>query len=139
MSKVEEAAETSVLQIPVEGMTCASCVQRVERAIGKVDGVESVDVNLATNKATVRSKNGMPAKTIIDVVTGGGYDVPLTTGVIDVGGMTCANCVNRVRKALAKVEGVVAADVNLRSEERRVGKECESRCGWCHEKEADVR
>src|SRR5690625_6814242 len=78
MSKVEEAAETSVLQIPVEGMTCASCVQRVERAIGKVDGVESVDVNLATNKATVRSKNGMPAKTIIDVVTGGGYDVALT-------------------------------------------------------------
>ena len=120
MSKVEEAAETSVLQIPVEGMTCASCVQRVERAIGKVDGVESVDVNLATNKATVRSKNGMPAKTIIDVVTGGGYDVPLTTGVIDVGGMTCANCVNRVRKALAKVEGVVAADVNLATEQATV-------------------
>ena len=120
MSKVEEAAETSVLQIPVEGMTCASCVQRVERAIGKVDGVESVDVNLATNKATVRSKNGMPAKTIIDVVTGGGYDVPLTTGVIDVGGMTCANCVNRVRKALAKVEGVVTADVNLATEQATV-------------------
>ena len=120
MSKVEEAAETSVLQIPVEGMTCASCVQRVERAIGKVDGVESVDVNLATNKATVRSKNGMPAKTIIDVVTGGGYDVPLTTGVIDVGGMTCANCVNRVRKALVKVEGVVTADVNLATEQATV-------------------
>ena len=120
MSKVEEAAETSVLQIPVEGMTCASCVQRVERAIGKVDGVESVDVNLATNKATVRSKNGMPAKTIIDVVTGGGYDVPLTTGVIDVDGMTCANCVNRVRKALVKVEGVVTADVNLATEQATV-------------------
>src|SRR5690625_7671314 len=62
----------------------------------------------------------MPAKTIIDVVTGGGYDVPLTTGVIDVDGMTCANCVNRVPQALAQVEGVVASDVNLATEQATV-------------------
>ena len=119
MSK-DKAVDEAVLQFPVEGMTCAACVQRVERAIGKIDGVESVDVNLATNKATVRSQNGLSAKTVIDIVTDSGYDVPLSDGIIDVGGMTCANCVNRVRKVLEKVDGVIEADVNLATEQATV-------------------
>lgn len=43
-----------MLNFDVEGMSCASCVGRVERAIAKVDDVESVNVNLATERATVQ-------------------------------------------------------------------------------------
>ena len=41
------------MTIPIEGMTCASCVARIEKVVGKLDGVEKVSVNLATEKADV--------------------------------------------------------------------------------------
>jgi Cu+-exporting ATPase len=44
---------STTLSIPVGGMTCAVCAQRVEKALGGVEGVESVSVNFATEKATV--------------------------------------------------------------------------------------
>ncbi|MDQ3541886.1 MAG: cation transporter, partial [Chloroflexota bacterium] len=45
--------QTIETSFPVEGMTCAACVRRVERALTKVDGVESASVNLATERASV--------------------------------------------------------------------------------------
>lgn len=45
--------EIKTLTLPVEGMTCASCVVRVEKALKKVDGVNDVNVNLATEKVTL--------------------------------------------------------------------------------------
>jgi len=45
--------ETEKISLPVEGMTCASCVSRVEKSISKIEGVSDVVVNLATEQATI--------------------------------------------------------------------------------------
>ncbi len=50
---LEDPSEEKNLQIPIGGMNCAACVQRVEKAIGKLDGVTKVSVNLATEKAAI--------------------------------------------------------------------------------------
>jgi Cu+-exporting ATPase len=49
-----EVNDSKEVTIPIAGMTCASCAQAVERALGKLDGVESANVNLATEKASVK-------------------------------------------------------------------------------------
>ena len=46
------------ISLPVEGMSCASCVAKIEGAISKVDGVDKVGVNLATEKASITFSNG---------------------------------------------------------------------------------
>ena len=70
-------ARTATLDFAVQGMTCAACVGRVERALGKVDGVLSASVNLATERASVQY---LPAATSPDrlreAVQQAGYDVP---------------------------------------------------------------
>ncbi len=60
MSIVENSEGVVQVTVPVEGMTCASCVGRVERALAKLNGVEHVAVNLATERATLRLQ---PAET----------------------------------------------------------------------------
>lgn len=64
------------IELPITGMTCASCVRRVEKALGKVPGVEAVSVNLATEKATVRALKGASIRAeLIDAVESAGYGV----------------------------------------------------------------
>ncbi|XOT94230.1 copper ion binding protein, partial [Alcaligenes pakistanensis] len=94
-------------------MTCASCVSRVEKIIAKVPGVQSAQVNLATNKATVNFEGAAPIEAIMQAVEKGGYKVSQQDIVLDVQDMTCASCVGRVEKALLKVPGVQKAAVNL--------------------------
>ena len=113
--------ETRDLEIGVQGMTCASCVGRVERGLGKVEGVETASVNLATERATVRFD---PARTsaeaLIAKVRDVGYE-PVTAELdLPITGMTCANCVGRVERALSKVGGVLSASVNLASERAHI-------------------
>ncbi|MGA6992817.1 MAG: heavy metal translocating P-type ATPase [Candidatus Deferrimicrobiaceae bacterium] len=99
---------------PVEGMTCASCVARVEKALSRVEGVSRASVNLATNTATVMSD---PEKTrmasLVSTIRDSGYEVPVQRTEFPVEGMTCASCVARVGKALLSVPGVLFASVNL--------------------------
>jgi Au+-exporting ATPase len=109
-------AET--LTLPIEGMTCASCVGRVEQALAKVPGVESVAVNLATEKATITGAAERAA--LIAAVERAGYDIGPVTIDLAVEGMTCGSCVGRVEKALTKVPGVTRAVVNLATERATV-------------------
>ncbi len=110
-----EAGESLV--VPVEGMTCASCVGRVERAIRQVDGVADVSVNLATERAEIVFEKGRSdAAGVADAIFKAGYVPGSHTLELDIAGMTCASCVGRVEKALAKVPGVVKASVNLAAE-----------------------
>ena len=112
---------TKTLELGVQGMTCASCVGRVERGLNKVEGVEAVVVNLATERATVTYD---PASTspqaLLEKVKDVGYEPVTTTLDLGVTGMTCANCVNRVERALKKVDGVLDASVNLATERATV-------------------
>ena len=105
---------------PVEGMTCASCVSRVEKVLAQLPGVSSATVNLATETVTLRSASDLHAHAITEAVERAGYSVPQQTVTLEIDGMTCASCVARVEKALAKVEGVVSAQVNLATETAQV-------------------
>jgi P-type Cu+ transporter len=108
-------------QVPVEGMTCASCVRRVERAIEKVPGVAGVSVNLATERAAVSYDPSLVTlETLRGAIEKAGYSVPTTETTLDVEGMFCASCVRRVERQLEKVPGVQQAGVNLATEQATV-------------------
>ena len=102
--------------ISILGMTCASCVGRVERAIAKVPGVFSASVNLATERADVHYAAEPVREAVIAAIRETGYEVEAATMEIGIDGMTCASCVGRVEKAIAAVPGVLSASVNLATE-----------------------
>lgn len=105
--------------LPIDGMTCASCAGRVEKSLAKVPGVRSVSVNLATEQARVEAPaESLPA--LVEAVQQAGYSVPAHSLELDINGMTCASCAGRVEKALAKVPGVKSASVNLATERAHV-------------------
>ena len=101
------------LTLPIEGMTCASCSARVERALQRVPGVQQVSVNLATESAAVELASPVSAATLSQAVHKAGYAVPQDEAELRIDGMTCATCVARVEKALKSVPGVLEASVNL--------------------------
>ena len=106
--------------LPVEGMTCASCVGRVERALQKVPGVVEASVNLATETASVRAAPGIGLADLRVAVEKAGYTVGESSVTLAIDGMTCASCVSRVEKALLRVPGVLRAEVNLAVESASV-------------------
>jgi Au+-exporting ATPase len=106
--------------LPIEGLTCASCVGRVERALRAVPGVAAADVNLATERAELRFAAPVEGRALVEAVRAAGYDVPAARVELEVEGMTCASCVGRVVRALKAVPGVDAAGVNLATERATV-------------------
>jgi len=108
------------LDLPVGGMTCASCVRRVETALSRTVGVTSADVNYALGRARVTYDPSKASRAqIADAIVDAGYDVPapelpseerIELGVL---GMTCAACVRRIEKAVGAVPGVAKAEVDL--------------------------
>ena len=113
ISKADDLLEWS---LPIEGMTCASCVTRVERALQKMPGVVEASVNLATEAASVRAAPGVGLSDLRAAVEKAGYTVGESSTTLAIEGMTCASCVSRVEKALLRVPGVVRAEVNLATE-----------------------
>ncbi|TPW32189.1 copper-translocating P-type ATPase [Martelella alba] len=108
------------LHLPVSGMTCASCVRSVERVVGKVEGVETVSVNLATEAADVALSDPSARERVVAAIEKAGYGVPRREFEIGVSGMHCASCVKSTERALMKVPGVMAANVNLATERAQV-------------------
>lgn len=113
------------MTVSISGMTCAACASRVQKAVARLDGVATANVNLATEKLTVEfdpQKTGLPA--IKEAVERAGYGViegnKNKTVTIPIGGMTCAACARRVEKAISKLDGVVNANVNLATEKATV-------------------
>ena len=102
--------------LKIEGMTCASCVGRVEAALKKVDGVQSASVNLATERADITLDKPVNRQALVEAIEQSGYDVPAEHIELSIKGMTCASCVSRVEKALKAISGVKEANVNLATE-----------------------
>ena len=116
MAATAMKATEAKLELPIEGMTCASCVRRVEKALSTMDGVQTADVNYALARATVTYDPVRTSpKVLAEAVASAGYVVPASESTIELGviGMTCAACVRRVDKALRAVDGVRDANVNL--------------------------
>jgi Cu+-exporting ATPase len=106
--------ETTRVDLPIRGMSCAGCAARIEKVLQGLPGVQEAQVNFATEKATLRYD---PALLTLDQLAREmeeiGYEVPLQRLTIPVGGMHCASCAASIERALGSVEGVVTAHVNF--------------------------
>ncbi len=108
------------ISLPVEGMTCASCVGRVERALKAVPEISTAVVNLATERADITFTGAADPLAAVRAIENSGYTVREETTELTIEEMTCASCVGRVEKALAQVPGVLEATVNLATERARI-------------------
>jgi Cu+-exporting ATPase len=105
---------TRSLSLPIQGMSCASCVSHVEGALKELPSVAGVAVNLATNKASLTyDPSRVTVTDMARAVDEVGYAVGNAQLTLQVSGMTCASCVAHVEGALAELEGVTGAVVNL--------------------------
>ncbi|CAM4145764.1 heavy metal translocating P-type ATPase [Lederbergia lenta] len=107
----------------IEGMTCASCVQTVEKATKKLPGVQEASVNLATEKLNISfDENVVSAQDIQTAVDKAGYKVQADTEkkTFVITGMTCASCVQSIEKATRKLDGVISSNVNLATEKMTI-------------------
>jgi len=110
------------VSLPVRGMTCASCVGRLESVLGNVAGVSDANVSLAAERANVTyDAEAVSPGDLAGAVAAAGFEVPTETLRLAVGGMTCASCVGRVEKALGRVPGVESVKANLAGEYAEVG------------------
>lgn len=115
------ATKVRRIDLPVEGMSCASCVLKVEDGLQKTEGVADVAVNLAAQRASVAYDPAVAdTRQFVEVVRSLGYDVPVRKVQISIRGMSCASCVEKVEHALQGVDGVLNASVNLASERAAV-------------------
>ena len=119
LAKQPSLPGTDRMMIDVEGMTCASCVAHVERALKAVPGVETASVNLATQRAEITGV-ALDRPALVQAVEDAGYAVPTRPVDLAIEGMTCASCVARVERALLSVPGVTSATVNLATERATV-------------------
>jgi Cu+-exporting ATPase len=108
------------IELLIEGMTCASCVSRVEKALARVPGVEQASVNLATESANVSASPQVQLATLRGAVEKAGYTVREEQASLAIGGMTCASCASRVEKALLNLPEVTFAEVNFATENAQV-------------------
>ena len=112
---------TKRITLPITGMTCANCVNTIERALRKVEGVNAATVNLASERATVIFDPTLTDESrLVAAVQGVGYGVATARAEFPIRGMTCANCVNTIERNLRKAPGVLAANVNLATERATV-------------------
>ena len=102
------------------GLSCAACVRRAERAAAAVPGVQAVAVNLATEQAAVTADPSASLADIAQALASAGYPVVERSFDLAIQGMSCASCSGRVERALLRVPGVLAATVNLATQQARV-------------------
>ncbi|RKO66232.1 heavy metal translocating P-type ATPase [Desulfofundulus salinus] len=108
------------ISIPVEGMTCAACVARVERALKNTPGVAGAVVNLVTGKANVKyDPDKVSLEELVNTIRELGYQVPTGEIYLTVRGMSCAACVARVERAVSELPGVLKVAVSLPAESAR--------------------
>lgn len=125
------------IQIPVRGMTCASCAGRVERGLLKVPGITQATVNLVTSEVIVKFSEPVALTLLVEAVESSGYQVPLQGYDYAVSGMNCSSCVGRIEKALAQSPIVISYQVNLATKQAHVqllaGEEPETISQWLTE------
>ncbi|MFH1327340.1 MAG: heavy metal translocating P-type ATPase [Candidatus Bathyarchaeota archaeon] len=112
-SKLGEKDSTKA-NIRISGMSCASCAQKIEKALSQLKGVNKVSVNFSAEKANVEYiPHQISLQQIEEAVEDLGYEVLKEEVSLDISGMTCASCALNIEKALSKVGGVSSASVNF--------------------------
>lgn len=123
---VSQKNEMQTVLINVEGMTCNSCVQTIEKNISQRDGVQSISVSLAANTAQIRySPAKVTAEQLQEAIEDMGFDARLLgddictvnkdvrTAKISVEGMTCMSCVKTIEGTMSSKPGVKSIMVSL--------------------------
>ncbi|MGP3696502.1 heavy metal translocating P-type ATPase [Rhodobacter sp. NSM] len=108
------------LRLHPEGMSCASCVARVERVLLAVPGVAEARVSLADETAEIRYAEPATPAGLADVLGRAGYPARQERLALSVEGMTCASCTGRVERVLKAQPGVVEASANLANRRAQV-------------------
>ena len=111
-------AELHTTQIKINGMSCASCVGRVETALRAVPGVNEATVNFATGTAQVEYDG--PIASLTQALDEVGYPAATQQTVLKIDGMRCASCISKIERALMASPGVIEANVNLATESATV-------------------
>ena len=112
------AAETAGQQgralIPIKGMHCASCAANIEKHLNAMPGVSGASVNFASSEASVEFESQSAGLCdVVRKIRSLGYETPTETAALDIKGISCASCVNRIETALNQAPGVVRAAVNF--------------------------
>jgi len=109
------------IDLPIVGMSCASCASTIQRGLSGLKGVSKANVNFATSKATVLFEPRLvKPEDFISSVKKSGYEVGTASLEIPIQGMECASCVQAIEKALQRTNGVVRASVNLATGKAKV-------------------
>ncbi|QZT34886.1 heavy metal translocating P-type ATPase [Caldalkalibacillus thermarum TA2.A1] len=113
--------QTRQTSFKVTGMSCAACANRIEKALNKLDGVQTAHVNLALEKATVEYDPQQVDLSRLEArLEQLGYAIVKEKVEFEVDGMSCAACANRIEKTLNKMAGVFQANVNFALERAAV-------------------
>ncbi len=105
---------SSEIDFEIRQMSCASCVARVERAIGAVPGIDEATVNLASERAHgVFDETRTDWRAIVAAVEAAGYPVARAEADFEIEGMSCASCVGRIERTLDGLPGILDRSVNL--------------------------
>lgn len=110
-------AESKHVILPVTGMTCANCVATIERSLKKVNGVENVNVNLSSERATVQYQPNLTGlDDLISKVEKAGYGVAFGEAELLFTNLSDANDARRLEGVLKKIEGVKNCQVLIAAE-----------------------
>ncbi len=114
-------AKLKEMYLPIEGMHCASCVLSLNKTFEKVEGVESVDADLASNKLhlTVNPKK-LPFDEIETLVKNLGFELHTDEITLKLNGMHCASCVMNVENFLIRLNGIFDVKADLTSQTARI-------------------
>ncbi len=111
--------------LKINGMTCSSCANTIEKTVNKVNGVENATVNFATEKLSVKyNESDTDIDTIKKAVKDVGYGVEEESDIrevtIPIKGMTCSSCAQTVEKEIKKLKGIIGVNVNFATEKAKV-------------------
>jgi len=104
------------ISLSVEGMSCASCVGRVDKGLHEVTGLSDIAVNLASDSARFKADSPETVSAAVAQLAALGYPAREEKVILSIESMSCASCVGRVDKAIAALPGVLDVSVNLASE-----------------------
>ncbi|HHL40809.1 MAG TPA: cadmium-translocating P-type ATPase [Deltaproteobacteria bacterium] len=114
-------AGLKALDMPLTGMSCASCAAKIEKALSSLDGVVEASVNFATEKVRLRyDPQRTGPQSFVETVEGLGYGTARHRLDLHIEGMSCASCVDKVEKAVKGIDGVLDASVNFATERATV-------------------
>jgi Cu+-exporting ATPase len=128
------AVSSSTCSIGIRGMSCASCVGGIERALKAVSGISKININLLMESGDFEFDSRTDAGTIVKMINGLGYQATLNSSSSDsedstdsiesaellISGMTCSSCVAGIEKHVSALPGVVSISVNLLSQSAQV-------------------